>query len=116
MRRKYPPEFLVEAEGRKCVLSISGLRYHQVHIFFTVSQLSIKQTPPFEGYDTFVQTPLSVITDLLERVLSGEKAAFADVMASGRGKVIGPHAPHDMMVWGDVFDELADNIRRLRVQ
>lgn len=110
MRRKYPPEQLAEAEGRKCVLVISGLRHHQAAYFFSVSELSVKQVAPFETYDTYVQAPLALVVDLLERVLSGEKGAFGDLMASGRGKIIGPHSPHDMMIFGEVFDELANNI------
>lgn len=114
MRRKYPPEQILEAEGRKCVLSVAGLRFHEVTLYFVISQLSVKVSPPFEGYDTFVQAPLSVINELLARVLSGEKGAFGDVLASGQGRIVGPHAPHDMMVWESVFDELAANIARTR--
>ena len=116
MRRKYPPEQLAEAEGRKCVLSISGLRFHEVSYFFVISQLSVKISHPFEGYDTHVQAPLSAVNELLERILSGQggEGAFSDMVASGKGKVVGPHAVHDIMVWEDVFGELTKNIGRLR--
>jgi len=114
MRRRYPPEQILEAEGRRCVLSVTGLRFHDLTLYFTVSQLSVKVSPPFESYDTFVQVPLSTINELLGRTLAGDKGAFGDILASGQARIIGPHAPHDMIVWESVFDELASNIARLR--
>ena len=114
MRRKYPPEQLAEAEGRHCVLVISGLRYHEKTIFFTVEHLMVRVCDPYDSWDAHVQAPLSVVNDLLGRVLSGQKGAFGDIAASNQARISGKRAPHDLLVWENVFDELAANIARVR--
>ena len=114
LKRKYNPEEIVEAEGKRCVISITGLKHHDLTLFFEVSNLSLKQVDPYERYDTFIQSPLRLIIVFLQRTLSGDGSAFSDLAGSNDVKIRGSRTYHDILVFSDACEVLAANIRRLR--
>lgn len=114
LRRKYTPEEMTEAEGKRCVISISGLKFHDLTLFFEVSNLSLKQVNPYEGYDTYLQAPLKTVIVFLQRTLSGDGSAFSDLAGSNEVKIRGSRTYHDILVFSDACEILASNIRRLR--
>jgi len=114
MRAKYNESELLEADGKKCVISVTGLKFHELTLYFQISGMSIKQVKPYEGGDTFIQAPIWVVNSFLSRVLSGEGTAFADLVSGGDVKFRGNRSYHDLKVFNDVCDHLAENIKRLR--
>lgn len=112
LQRKYPPERLLEAEGKKCILAVSGLRYHNLVLYLEVYGLGIREVSPYDTYDTYIIVSLSRLNELLGRTLSGDRDAFGDILASGEGKVIGMKAPHDLLIFEEIFQELADHIAK----
>lgn len=114
LKRKYPPEEILEAEGKKCVIRVSGLRYHDLTVFFQVTGLSIKRVEPFDNFDTFIQCPISTVNTFFSRLLAGDETAFGDLSASGEVKFMGKKTYHDIMVFESACKLLAENIKRLR--
>lgn len=112
--RKYSPEQILEAEGKKCIIAVSGLRFHQKIYFFKVDKLSLTQVEPFDQFDTFIQVPISIINEFLERILSGDETAFGDLVGRDDVKFRGRRTFHDMMIFEDIFSTLARNIRKIR--
>ena len=113
-RGKYTPEEILEAEGKKCIIQVSGLRYHDLSLYFQVSSLSLRQVQPFEDADTFVQVPIGIINTFLSRILSGDDSAFGDMVAGNEVKFRGKHTFHDLRIFSDVTSTLAKNIARIR--
>jgi len=114
LRRKYSPEEILEAEGKRCVISVRGLRFHDLVIFFQVSGLSVQQVEPFDSYDTFIEAPIKVINLFLARVLSGDEEAFGDLITGNDVKIRGPHTFHDIAIFEDTTRTLAQNIKQLK--
>lgn len=114
LRRKYTPEEVMEAEGKRCVINVTGLRFHNVTLFFQVSGLAVKQVEPYEGYDTFIQAPLKTVINFFKRVLSGDTDTFGDLVGGNDVKIRGPRTYHDILVFEDACRTLAMNIQRLR--
>lgn len=114
LRRKYSPEEILEAEGKRCVISVRGLKYHDLVLFFQISGLSIKEVEPYEGYDTYLETPIKIINLFLARVLSGDEEAFGDLITGNDVKIRGPHTYHDIHVFEEGTRLLAQNIKQLK--
>ena len=114
LRRKYSPEEILEAEGKRCVISVRGLKYHDLVLFFQVSGLSIKRVEPYEGYDTYIEAPIKIINLFLARILSGDEEAFGDLITGNDVKIRGPHTFHDIHIFEDATRLLAQNIRQLK--
>lgn len=112
--RKYPSERTLEAEGKKCILSVTGLRYHQEVIFFEVSELSIKSIEPFESFDTWIEIDLPTLLTVLKNVLSGREDVLGDAFGSNSVKVRGSKTYHDMSVFSEIAGELSRAVRRFR--
>lgn len=114
LRKKYPPEEVMEAEGKKCIIRVSGLKTHDLIIFFEVTGMSITRVEPFEKYDTYVQVPIWTLNKFLAGVLSGDEDAFGDIVAGGEVKFMGQKTYHDLLIFNDCLKTLARNIGRLR--
>ena len=63
------------AEGRRCILSISDLKYHQAAFFFEVTGAMIRQVPQFERYTTHIAAPIDSVVRVLKGVLDGDENA-----------------------------------------
>lgn len=112
--RKYPPERVLEAEGKKCVLSVTGLKYHQEVVFLEVTELSIKNTEPFENFDTWIEADISVIIKVLRNLLSGREDVLSEAFGSNSVKVRGKKTYHDMAIFSEVTNTLSSHIRKFR--
>mgnify|MGYP001614729860 CR=1 FL=1 len=102
------------AEGRRCILSISGLKYHQATFFFEVTGARIHQVPRFEGYTTHIAAPIDSVIRVLKGVLDGDENAFSNEWARGQAKLVGEHSVHDGLQFAEAFRRLAGLIRRYR--
>lgn len=112
--RKYPPERVLEAEGKKCVLSVTGLKYHQEVVFLEVTELSIKNKEPFENFDTWIEADISVIIKVLRNLLSGKEDVLSEAFGSNSVKVRGKKTYHDMAIFSEVTNTLSAHIRKFR--
>ena len=113
LQRKYSPEEILEVEGKRCMLSVRGLQFHERIVYFQVTGLSIKEVAPYEGYDTFIEAPLRVINQFLARTLSGDEDAFGDLLASNDVRFRGQRCYNDMRAFEDACRLLASNIGRM---
>ena len=102
------------AEGRRCILSISGLKHHQAAFFFEVTGARIRQVPRFEHYTTHIAAPIDSVIRVLKGVLDGDENAFDNEWARGQAKLIGEHSIHDGLQFADAFRRLAGLIKRYR--
>ena len=114
MLRKYPPDRVLDAEGKRAIITITGLRYHDMVYSYQITSLSIKQVEPMEGFDTWVEMPIDVATSIMKRVLSGQNGALDEALGDNRVKIRGKKVYHDMSAFEDVLATLTDNIRKLR--
>lgn len=112
--RRYPAEKVVDAEGKRAIVTISGLRFHDLVYSFQVTGLSIEQVEPMEGYDTWIDMPLDVIVTVVKKVLSGQQGALNEAFTDNRVKIRGKKVYHDMSAFEGVFDTLSENIRRFK--
>jgi len=112
--RKFSPDQVAEVEGRRCVLAVSRLKYHDLVLFFQVNTASIKEVEPFDGYDTWIECPLQMVNDVFARTLSGEEDSFNDALGDNRVKIRGKKVYYDTSMFSDVFNLLARNIRKFR--
>lgn len=114
LKGRYSPEEMLEAEGKRCVISVTGLRYHEVIVYFQITGLSIVEVEPYENFDTFISAPLSVVNQFLARVLSGDENAFGDLAAGNNVKFRGKKTFYDLSAFQEIATTLAKNIKRLR--
>ena len=112
--RKYPAERAMEAEGKKAVLSVTGLRYHEEVIFLEISELSIKNVEPFDEFDTWIEADVGTVLRVLRGLLSGQNDAFSEALGSNTVKIRGRKTYHDMAIFSEVFNELAASIRKFK--
>ena len=102
------------AEGRRCILSISGLKHHQAAFFFEVTGARIRQVPRFEHYTTHIATPIDSVIRVLKGVLDGDENAFSNEWARGQAKLVGKHSVHDGLQFAEAFRRLARLVGRYR--
>ena len=102
------------AEGRRCILAITGLTYHKAAFFFEVTGARIRQVEPFERYNTYIAAPIDSVIRVLKGVLDGDSNAFTNEWARGQAKIVGQHSLHDGLQFADVFSRLAGLIKRYR--
>jgi hypothetical protein len=102
------------AEGRRCILSISGLSHHQAAFFFEVTGARIRQVPRFERYNTFVSAPIDSVIRVLKGVLDGDENAFSNEWTRGQAKLVGDHSLHDGLQFAEAFRRLAGLVKRYR--
>ena len=114
MLRKYPPERVLDAEGKKAVLSITGLRFHDLVYAYQITGLSMKQVEPMEDYSTWLEIPIDIATTIMKKVLSGQQGALNEALGDNRVKIRGSRVYHDMAAFEDIINTLSENIRKLR--
>lgn len=107
-------EDLTRAAGRRCVLGISGLKYHEYRKFFEVTDSGVKIVGASEKVNTYVEAPAESVLRVLKGVLEGDSSAFSAEWARGQARIIGERKLHDGYVFGEVFGQLARVIRRYR--
>lgn len=107
-------EELDQAKGRKCILGISGLKYHRYEKFFEVTPSGVNIVPPYADYNTYIAAPVDSVLRVLQGVLEGDTSSFAAEWARGKAKIVGSKHLHDGFVFGEVFRRLAELIRRYR--
>lgn len=108
------PGELASAEGRRCILAITGLEHHQVSFFFEVAGARIRQVPPFEGYTTYIAAPIDSVMRVLKGMFDGDENAFVNEWTRGRAKIIGIHSINDGLQFQEGFRRLAGVIKRYR--
>jgi hypothetical protein len=106
---------LKSAEGRRCIVSISGLKHHQAAFFFEVSGTKILQVQPFEDFTTFISAPIDTVIRVLKNAFEGDENAFINEWARGQAKIVGKHSVHDALQFHEAFRRLARLIKRYRV-
>lgn len=103
------------AEGRKCVLCVTGMQYHPDEAFyFLVSNGRIQQVPSMSQYDTYLKAPLTTTLQVLERVWQGDEGAFVDARAKYGADVRGDHHLHDLLAIGQAFARVAKFLKNYR--
>lgn len=102
------------AEGRRCILFISGLKHHEASFFFEVVGTTIRQVQPFEHYNTYIAAPIDSVIRVLKGVLDGDENAFTSEWARGQTKLVGEHSVHDGLQFHEAFRRLAWLIKRYR--
>ena len=105
---------LTKAKGRRCILGISGLKYHKYEKFFEVTPAGVHMVAPYEEFNTYIAAPVDSIVRVLKGVLSGETSAFTSEWARGQAKIVGSKHLHDGYVFGQIFQRLARLIKRYR--
>lgn len=102
------------AEGRRCVLGLADLKYHQRHYYFEVTGSRITLVDRYEHYNTLILAPLRSVLRVLQGTLEGDEEAFGKEWARGKAKVVGEKNFHDAIMFADVFKRLARLVRRYR--
>ena len=106
-KRVASEEEIVAAEGRRCILAVSGLKYTKQAYYFEVSGASIKVVPPYADYNTLVIAPLESVLRVMKGVAGGNKWAFSEEVARGKTTLKGEHSLHDTYAFTEVFKRLA---------
>ncbi len=105
-------EELAEAEGRKCILAISGLKTTKKAYYFEVTGASIKLVEPYSDFTTLIVAPLSSVLRVFSGVAAGNKWAFHDERAKGRVIFKGERSLHDVYALGEAFKRFAELAKR----
>ena len=103
-----------QAEGRRCVIGTTGLKYHKKAFYFEVVGSRLSQVDPYEKYNTLILAPLDTIIAVLKGTLSGDENAFVDEWRRGRAKLVGDHSIHDGDQFQKAFQRLAWVAKRYR--
>ena len=102
------------AEGRACILGITGLQHQEARFFFRVEGSTIRQVAPFEHYNTYIGAPIDSVMRVLKGVLDGDENAFTNEWTRGQAKIVGKHSIHDGMQFAEAFRRVALLIKRYR--
>ena len=102
------------AEGRRCILAITGLQHHEAVFFFEVTGARIRQVPRFETYNTYIGAPIDSVIRVLKGVLVGDENAFTNEWTRGQARILGHHSVHDGLQFAEAFRRLSGLIKRYR--
>ena len=105
---------LEKAEGRRCVLRVSGLKHYQYEKYFEGTTAGVKIVPPYLLPNTYIVAPVDSVYRVLNGVLNGDTAAFSSEWARGRARIVGERKLHDGYVFSEKFKKLANIIRKYR--
>jgi hypothetical protein len=103
---------LAEAEGRKCILAISGLKTTKRAYYFEVTGASIRLVEPYANYTTLIIAPLDSILRVFNGVAAGDKWAFSNERARGKAIFRGSHSLFDAYALGEAFKRFAELAKR----
>lgn len=107
-------EELRSAEGRACILAITGLQHQQATYFFQVVGGAIRQVPPFERYNTYIGAPIDSVIRVLKGALEGDEHAFAREWTRGQAQLKGDYSIHDGYQFDEAFRRLARLVKRYK--
>lgn len=99
---------LSEAEGRKCILAISGLKTTKRTYFFEVTASSIRLSEPYTDYTTLIVAPLDSVLRVFKGVAAGDKWAFSNEYARGKAYFKGAHHLHDAYAIAESFKRFSE--------
>ena len=103
------------AEGRRCILAATGIKYHPDCIFFfEVKGASIRLVDSFTHYNTYIAAPIDSIIRVLNGLWEGREDAFSSEWARGQAKIEGARSLHDGLQFNDAFKRVARAIKRYR--
>jgi len=105
-------EELSEAEGRRCILAISGLKSTKRAYYFEVTGHSIKLTNPYTDYTTLIVAPIDSVLRVFSGVATGDKWAFQNERQRGRAIFKGEKSLHDIYALGEAFKRFAELAKR----
>ena len=111
---------LEKAHGRRCVLSVTGLKHIKYAKVFVVMPDGVRIVPLSEGvpagtvFNTIIETPVESVVNVLKGVLSGDEDAFSKEWTRGTSRVIGERRIHDGYVFSEVFRRLASKIKKYK--
>lgn len=105
-------EELSEAEGRKCILAISGLKTTKRAYYFEVTGVSIRITEPYTDYTTLIVAPLDSVIRVFSGIANGDKWAFSNEKARGRAIFRGERSVHDGWALSEAFKRFAELSKR----
>ena len=98
---------LKSAEGRRCILAISGLKHNQASFFFEILGARIRQVQPFDKFTTHIAAPIDSVTRVLKGALDGDENAFTNEWSRGQATLVGEHSVHDGYQFNEAFRRLA---------
>lgn len=105
---------LSKAAGRRCILGVSGLKYHEYRKFFEVTPTGVEIVQPYDTFNTYILAPVDSVLRVLRGTLEGDTEAFAAEWARGKARLSGERRLHDGYVFSAVFKSLALLIKRYR--
>ena len=108
------PEEKQAAEGRKCILHITGLKYHEVKFFFAVEGFQIHQVDAFAKYNTYIGAPLDSVVRVLNGTIHGDESCFSREWSRGEARIVGDYSVHDGLQFREAFKRIARLIGRYR--
>lgn len=114
LRRIFKPDEVLDAQGKRCILVVQGLRHHTPIFFFEVTGGSLQMVSPYDNYDTKIYASVSSILRVFRKLLAGVEGGFAEEWARGYGKIEGKRSVHDAYMFASIFDTLARRIRETR--
>lgn len=106
-KRVASTEELKAAEGKRCILAISGLRFHTKSYYFQVTGTSIEVVNPYEDYNTLILAPIESVINVLKGLAAGNKWAFSEERARGKAVIRGSHSLHDAYAISEAFKRFA---------
>jgi hypothetical protein len=105
-------EELTEAEGRRCILAISGLKTTKRAYYFEITGASIRLCEPYRDYTTLIIAPLDSVLRVFKGVAAGDKWAFSNERARGKAIFKGSHSLFDAYALGEAFKRFSELARR----
>jgi len=109
------PDERDDAEGRRCILSVSGLKYNQQKsIFFEVSNGRVQMVEPYEEYSTYIVAPIDSVIRVLSGVIEGDEDVFAKEWARGKASITGQRHVHDAIQFTEAFRRFARLCKQYR--
>ena len=111
------PDERAAAEGRRCILSVTGLKYTpQSSIFFEVANGRVSMVDPYEEHSTYIVAPIESVIRVLSGVIEGDADAFSKEWAKGLASVTGQRHVHDAIQFSEAFRRFALLCRRYNVK
>lgn len=101
-------EEIAEAEGRKCILAISGLKTTKQVYYFEVTGATIQIVSPYADYTTLIIAPLDSVLRVFKGIAAGDKWAFSNERARGKAIFKGSHSLHDAYALSEAFKRFAE--------
>jgi len=103
------------AEGRRCILAVTGLKHHpRQAFFFEVKGYKIQIVDPFTNYTTYIEAPIDSVIRVLKGIWDGREDAFSAEWSRGQAQIRGTRSLHDGMQFNEGFKRVARGIKQYR--